>query len=413
MNKLISILIICLSLACISCSSGQKSINIILKNPVNLARADEIVTLNIDSLKSKHPDFNANSFLIYDDDVLVPFQVHMKDGGKFISLVTNLAPGEKKFLILKYPDKIENTFKSRTYAELSMKPGNIYLDKKFRGSKFTNVTKIKVPAIHTDHDALFKYEGPGWESEKVGYRFYLDWRNANDIFGKKVSELLLSNVGVHDTVAQDDSYHSMLDWGMDIFNVGKSLGIGSIGMWNDGKVIMVSETDSVFCEITENGPLRSTVETSYFGWRVGDKKYDLVSTLSISAGSRLTRCELEISNQPENIVTGLIKSKGTDLLTSRGNEEWSYIALYGNQTLAGPEDKLGIAVFYKRTGLIDITEDDLSYVLKLRPDNGKVNYYFCAAWEQEPYGIKTKNDFIKYLDDTIEQLNHPIVVRAD
>jgi len=292
-----------------------------------------------------------------------------------------------------------------------MKPGDVYIDGRFRGDKFVNVTKIKMPAIHTDHDALFKYEGPGWESEKVGYRFYLDWRNANDIFGKKVDQLLLANIGVHDTVAKDDSYHEMQSWGMDIFKVGNSLGIGSIGMWYDNKVYMVSITDSIYCEITENGPILSSVKTNYFGWLVGEGKYNLTSTLSIAAGSRLTKCQLVISGKPDNIVTGLAKYEGTDFIRNNGNGEWAYISLYGNQTLVGPKDKLGIAVFYQRNAFLELTEDDLSYVVKLRPVNGRIEYYFCAAWDQEPNGIKDRNEFIQYLDDTLVQLNNPPVVK--
>ena len=78
-----------------------------------------------------------------------------------------------------------------------MKPTDVYYEKRFRGSEFKSVKRIKVPAIHTDHDALFRYEGPGWESELIGYRFYLDWRNTTDIFGKKINELLLKTVGVN------------------------------------------------------------------------------------------------------------------------------------------------------------------------------------------------------------------------
>ena len=200
---------------------------------------------------------------------------------------------------------------------------------------------------------------------------------------------------------------------MDIFNVGKSLGIGSIGMWYDDRVNMVSKTDSIICEIPENGPVLSEVKTSYFGWQVGDKKYDLVSTLSIAAGSRLTKCNLNITNQPGNIVTGLAKYKGTDFIRSNGKSEWAYISLYGKQTLAGPEDKLGIAVFYKTANLIEPGEDDLNYFLKLKPENGTLEYYFCAAWEQEPGGIKTKSDFIKYLDNILVILNHPFTVKVN
>jgi Domain of unknown function (DUF4861) len=389
----------------VSCSD-RKEFKITVTNPTEQFITDGFVTAKIDS--------SFDSFSLFDGENEIPYQLLNSDEEKIIGFVVNLDSMETKTLkIKKVSDGKIPEFKSRTYAELSMKPRNIYIDKKFRGDKFVNVTKIKVPAIHTDHDALFRYEGPGWESEKVGYRFYLDWRNANDIFGKKVNKLLLANVGVHDTVAQDDSYHSMLDWGMDIFNVGKSLGIGSIGMWNGGKVNMVSKTDSVFCEITENGPVRSSIKTSYFGWQVGEKKYDLVSTLSINAGSRMTKCEIEISDNPENIVTGLAKYEGTDFIRNNGNGGWGYIALYGKQTLVNPDDELGIAVFYKKNNLIEFAEDDLSYIIKLKPENGKVEYYFCAAWDQEPDGIKNRNDFLRYLDNKLEQLNHPLVIKVD
>ena len=32
-------------------------------------------------------------------------------------------------------------------------------------------------------------------------------------------------------------------------------------------------------------------------------------------------------------------------------------------------------------------------ILVLKPDQNKVTYYFSAAWEQEPNGIKTKEEF--------------------
>ena len=390
-------------IAVLSCSS-QQNLQISVTNPTKLSLTDVFVTAEIDT--------SIKSFSVYEGENIIPSQLLSSNEKKEIGFVLNLNPWRLNRLTIK-SDNEKHEFKSRTYAELSMKPGNVYYDGKFHGDKFVNISKLKVLSIHTDHDALFRYEGPGWESEKVGYRFYLDWRNANDIFGKKVSKLLLDNVGVHDTVAQDDSYHSMLDWGMDIFNVGNSLGIGSIGMWSDNKVNRVSKTDSVYCEIPENGPVVSTIITKYYGWLVGENKYDLISTLSIAAGSRLTKCRLEISDNPENVVTGLAKYKGTDFIRNNGNGEWAYISLYGNQTLVGPDDKLGIAVFYRRNELEKLTEDDLNYVLQLKPIKGIIEYYFCAAWDQEPNGIKNRNEFIQYLDDTLEQLNNPPIVKIE
>jgi len=402
--KIIIPILLLLSIILILSCSTQQSVQLSITNPTNLSLADVFITADIDS--------SIKSFSVYEDEKLIPSQLLISDGKKEIGFVLNLNPFENKKILIK-PDNEKHEFKSRTYAELAMKPGEIYIDGKFRGDKFVNVSYLKVPLIHTDHDALFKYEGPGWESELVGYRFYLDWRNANDIFGKKVNKLLLSEIGVHDTVGKDDSYHQMQNWGMDIFKVGNSLGIGSIGMMYDNKVIMVSKTDSIYCEITDNGPLVSSVKTNYFGWLVGKNKYHLTSTLSISAGSRLTNCQLEISGNPDNLVTGLAKYEGTDFVRNNSSADWAYISLYGNQSLAGPDDKLGIAVFYRRAAFLELTEDELSYIVKLKPADGRIEYYFCAAWEQEPNGIKNRNEFIKYLDDTLELLNNPPVVKIE
>lgn len=227
---------------------------------------------------------------------------------------------------------------------------------------------------------------------------------------KKYDKLILDQVGTHDTVAKDDSYHSMQDWGMDIFKVGSSLGIGSIGMWADDKVNMVSKTDSVVCSIPYTGPIEAKVNTKYYGWLVGDNKYDLNSNFSISAGSRLTKCELEISKDAENIVTGLAKYEGTELMKSNFKTGWNYLAIYGNQTLVNDNDKLGIVLFYKAEDLLELSENALSYIVKLKPTNGDVTYYFAAAWEQEENGIKNISEFKKYLDETLITLNNPVIV---
>jgi len=402
--KIIIPILLLLSIIITQSCSTEQCIQLSITNPTNLSLTDAFITADIDS--------SIKSFSVYEGEEIIPSQLLISDEKKEIGFILNLNPFESKKILIK-PDNEKHAFKSRTYAELAMKLGDVYIDGKFRGDKFVNVSNLKVPVIHTDHDALFKYEGPGWESELVGYRFYLDWRNANDIFGKKVNKLLLAEIGVHDTVAKDDSYHQMQNWGMDIFKVGSSLGIGSIGMMYDNKVIMVSKTDSIYCEITDNGPLVSSVKTNYFGWLVGENKYHLTSTFSISAGSRLTKCQLEISGNPDILVTGLAKYEGTDFVRNNSNSDWAYISLYGNQSLAGPDDKLGIAVFYKRDAFLELTEDELSYIVKLKPENGRVEYYFCAAWEQEPNGIKNRNEFIKYLDDTLELLNNPPVVKIE
>ena len=118
----------------------------------------------------------------------------------------------------------------KTYAEISIKEGGEWQGKKYVGDDFTfkNVEYLKAPDSLTDHSYYLRYEGPGWESSKVGYRLYFDWRNAIDIFGKKVDTMVLSKVGLDNY----DSYHEESPWGQDILKAGKSLGIGSYGRFD-------------------------------------------------------------------------------------------------------------------------------------------------------------------------------------
>ncbi|MBK7106035.1 MAG: DUF4861 domain-containing protein [Ignavibacteriae bacterium] len=387
-----------------------EEIKIEVTNSSNIERVDELVSINVDKLKTVKNNFNKEAFIIYQNGNEIPSQLYNDEFTCNLIFVCNFKPNETKAFSIKYLEsgKLRRDYMNRTYAELAMKFDAIYKDNKFNGDRFQNFTKVVVPKIHTDHDALFKYEGPGWESEKVGYRFYLDWRNATDIFGKKNNELILHKVGNNDVIAKDDSYHNMQEWGMDIFKVGNSLGIGSIGMMSNNKIEMLHKTDEVICEITQNGPILSEVKTNYKGWLVGENKFDVVSKFSISAGSRITKSNLLVYENAENITTGLAKHTNAEFIKSNQNGDWNYIALYGNQTLNN--DNVGIVLFYKNSDLLKQGEDELNYFVSLKPNNQKVEYAFAATWELEQNGIKNKLEFEKYINDELTKLNNPLKV---
>lgn len=384
-----------------------------LKNPADVARPDEVVKLDVAEIAAAVGDFNAKAFVVLRGSEEVPSQANDLNGdGKpdQIVLRTDFQPDGEQSILVRFAASgaKSRTYPKRTQAELSRKFGGHFDNKKYVGGAFKNVHFIRVPPEHTDHSEFFRYEGPGWESDKIGYRFYLDWRNGIDIFGKKVSEMVLQNVGLDGF----DSYHEMSDWGMDILKVGESLGIGSIGMWQDGQAERVSVTDSVTCEIVANGPVYSQIRTRYFGWKVGGTKYDLTSNLAITAGHRMTEHNLTVSGHPENLCTGIVKLQNSEVLQPPENDGgWTYFATYGKQSLA--DDHLGMAVLYKRADLLDRTEDEYSHVLVLRPDAGNLTYYFLGAWEQEPDGIRTKAEFEHYLNQSIQKLNTPITVELN
>jgi hypothetical protein len=305
------------------------------------------------------------------------------------------------------PDKRSNVnFKPLAHAELWHKSGGKFIDKKYiGGGDFMEVDFVRVPDSCTDHSFYIKYEGPGWESNLVGYRFYLDWRNAVDVFGKKTEEMILENVG------QDgyDSYHELQDWGMDILKVGSTLGVGTIAYYNGVEAERVAETDSVTCAVLSKGGLRAQIKTNYYGWKTNDFKTNFASYLSIDANSRLTSQVLVFDEAPKNCCTGIYIDKNAEKIELQKGE-WTCLATWGKQSLNA--DNLGLCIFAKTADVSLNTSDSMNYLLVLKPVENKVSWFFGASWELDPTALKTKDAFVKYLEKQLDYLNNPDVVTS-
>jgi len=377
-------------------------------NPLGTGIADAPVLIGLGRIREVDPGFNPNAWVAFADGEELAGQLIDGDEQEIV-LITSLKANDNKTISLRYASEgnVERKYPKRTQAELSHKFGGKFIKNEkgrmvYEGGVFENVEQLRVPPEHTDHTFFVRYEGPGWESEKVGYRFYLDWRNATDIFGKKIPEPVLQNVG------QDgfDSYHEMSDWGMDILKVGDALGLGAVGFWDGEKVLRVSETDSVICMITANGPVYSEVKTEYFGWQTGLGKFDLTSKLSILAGDRKTHHRVTTDPQIKDLCTGIVKHEGVKIIKQTdGPTGWGYLYTYGLQSLAG--DSLGMALVFRNSDIVEVTGDNLNHVVIFKPMEGTVDFYFLAAWQQEPGGIVSEKQFRQYLENEILRLSQP------
>lgn len=398
-----------------SCSSGESKKGLVakVKNSVQSELKEQYVVLDNSQFIQKISALDLEKLKVISGESEIPYQVidNNADGKpeKLVFLV-DLAPNEERELQFKEGDLAYKGTK-KTQAELSIREDGNWVEVtkssgvqqyEYQGGKFKNVNSLRVPDQHTDHSFYIRYEGPGWESDKVGYRFYLDWRNAVDIFGKRTSEMVLQNVG------QDgfESYHNYTDWGMDVLKVGNSLGIGSIGFWDEKNAVRIAVTDSVFCKIIDNGDLYSSINTMYYGWKDAGRSVDLNSTISIYAGSRISWENIELSEMLDNLCTGIVKDEKAELILSEDSDfDWSYMATFGQQSLNG--DNLGMFVFYKKEDFISLKEDLYSHVVVLNPSAKSLTYGFGAVWEKDLDQITTKEKFVDFLKKTQEELNNP------
>ncbi len=399
-----------------SCNQENKefsnSFTVDVSNSTALSRTNVMVRLSIEDLNAKHSDFNPDAFIVLDGEAELSSQVFNSNNAKteILFILPSVGANENKELTIRYNPEgaIERNYPKLTQAELSHKVGGEWKEREYIGGEFKNVNFLRVPDEHKDHSWYLRYEGPGWESDKVGYRFYLDQRNATDVFGKKVTEPVLQNVGLDGF----DSYHELEDWGMDVMKVGGSLGVGSIGMFVDSVAHRVEFTDSVTALIESNGAIFSSIVTNYYGWKTPVDSVDLESQISIHAGSRITHQVLNLTHDTEFICTGVAKDKNGELLIKAPTDNnFGYIASFGQYSLNN--DNLGVAVLFDKNSFIEFTEDQYSHIVRLNSDSGVVEYDFLATWEGEPGGIKTKTEFIDYLEATAVELANPVITNIN
>lgn len=364
----------------VSCSqhinnpTQQQTASFSVENPSNIQRTDASISLSKSQLKQHLGDINLAAFTVYQTNSEIASQAIDSDNdGQLDGIIftDNFDAKEAKKYTVRYlkTGEIKHNYQQRAHAELSINQGGARdKDGKFKGGEFVPVQFQALPKDHTPGDFQFRYEGPGWESDKIAYRLYFDERNVNDIFGKRVPDIVLPQVGHIGT-----SYHKLEPWGMDILKVGPSLGIGGVGMMVDGKANRLATAEDMTVNIIEQGPIRSHIQIKYSNWMIANNQFNVTSDLTLVAGSRLTHNQLIITGEPDNIVTGIVKHQAAEVLNSGNTGDWSYIATFGKQS--DIKDEMGMVIFYRNSALIELSEDAHNHLILLQPDNGKLDYY--------------------------------------
>jgi rhamnogalacturonyl hydrolase YesR len=391
-----------------------------ITNPADQARPDEIVRIALEDLGPAVAGVDPSALVARLDGRTIPSQTIDLDGdGKedVLALLVQLPSAEAVTIHVTNEPAVAaaQAFPKRTQAELSTRLGGEWVDGIYEnGAAFTNVTEVVFDGQLKDHNWFMRYEGPGWESDLVGYRLYLDHRNGIDVFGKKTSAMVLQDVGLEDY----EQYHHDAPWGMDILKVGNALGFGGFGAWDGERAHRVSETVRTSARIVENGPVFSSFRIDYEGWSTPEGELDLSAVLGIGAGSYLTEANLTVGDRAVfdelRLVTGIPKHEGVEWLrgeTDIPNEAWTYLAGYGAQSLAG--DQLGLAIFVQKGRFGGFAEDEFNRLVRLKPRGDTASYRFGAVWQASAEEAADRDAFKAWLEATVARLNREARVSVD
>ena len=382
----------------IESSSETRMLSVV--NPIELARVDEVVLISASTLPG---GLGSQTPIVVLDNTTVLKHEWIND--KQLAIQVSLAPNETKtlsFVVLTNGSQ-EQQASDTAYAELAVRFGGTLDDKqRFKGGQYVQMDSFTLPSDHTIGNKLFKYEGFGWESELVGYRYYFDNRGAIDVFAKQKPGLALANVGL-----DGGDYHALAPWGMDVLKVGGSLGLGAVAANHNDDIVKVSDFIGSKATIL-NGSVFSGVTLEAEGWKVGDKRYNLSANYRIAGGTRLTEVtafaqgsdSVNLSNWASGIV-----DHSVDVIDSSETGQWCYRASYGKQSLN--DDNLGLALFYECK--YNKLENELNIAVSM--NTNLAHYYFLAAWEAEDTRFSQQTGFVDYLDEVQTKLNNPITLK--
>jgi len=248
---------------------------------------------------------------------------------------------------------------------------------------------LTVPADLVPQNKWVMFEGPVWENELVGYRFYLDSRQRNDIYGKKVPDLVM------DTVGWD--YHDIMDWGSDILKVGESLGLASPALWWNGKSYHLGESAKKEVQVVANGPLRSIIRINFTDLEIDSFKLNLTCEMKMQAGHHWTEVSLQSETPlPEGMkfATGIVKH--LEAIQSAQAEAVSYIYNWGAQSYH--EQGLGMAILAKKESQPRLQTTELDHLMILDGNNQEATYRFIAVWDQGHENIRSAAAFAQLLE---------------
>ncbi len=391
---------------CVSCSKKEMSFTLV--NTLDMDRQDEYALLSRESLTAITGTIPEDRYLHLEDELgnVIPYQLDDMDGdGSWdeMFLITDIKAGARVKILISFVE-IKPEFRQRTNIRFS------------RIDDLENeiISEPRLESITTEvSSAHYQYEGPGWENDIVGFRNYYDRRNGIDIFGKKVSEMVLDEVDTDESV----SYHEMQDWGMDILKVGNSLGAGSLAMMCNDSLYRVGDSGAGGYRIITEGPLRSVFDLEFLDWQCGDQVINLTHRISIPAGrpGYISTVTASGINEGDKLVAGIVNMH-SDKMYSDDQGEMAWIATHDVQ--AELEMYLGMALAcpvddYIAAGTCRDEGEGIiqTYYMTMEiGENVPVIFYFITSWEGQDPGSAGLDYFLNMLETETVRIANPLIL---
>lgn len=393
------------------------------RNPLDIARTDEPIVLTREQLKGLGLEAPYGKVPVIADALGkdVPSQTDDLNGDGIwdeLVLVANFKPNERKTFKLKYvmPAQRPN-YPQRTHARLGV------------SEKRDNVFETKLKEVRPQdwkpqaQPQRYQMEGPGWENDKVAFRYYFDARNGKDIFGKVQPEMIIDKIGIPNTPL--GNYHKLEAWGMDILKVGNSLGAGAIALvkqeGGQDALYPIGQSKNLTYEMVSEGPVRALVRLKAEAWAIEGENISSEELIAIYAGQYWYESQVSLDfpeGGSKDIASGVtyIHHPSPAVKREKIKEGVESVATYAKQS--ENEDLLGMALLVpssQSAGGGEATPNTPrvthTYYHKLKATKGKpVRFRFVSGWEKSDPRFQTEEGFYAFVKEEARKFGRPVVV---
>jgi hypothetical protein len=259
------------------------------------------------------------------------------------------------------------------------------------GAKESKTFRLKVgqgrPAARDEYRVYGRFvrerhDDFAWENDLVAHRVYgpdLETcakdpltSSGVDTWVKRVPKLVVNDWYI------TGNYHQDMGEGADYYAVGKSRGLGGLGVWADGK-LHVSK-NFTHSRVLANGPIRLVFELTYAPWDVGGKRIGETRRVILDAGTQFNRFESTFTGTTDtlSIGAGIAKHQGSVAkLDARGASLRVWEPLDG-----GKGGNLGTALVFPSGTRLQQHDTDLEYLVVTGAARGRLVYHAGSVWDR-------------------------------
>lgn len=262
-----------------------------------------------------------------------------------------------------------------------------------------------------------------WENDISAYRFYGPaFQNCGaigygyDIWTKSVPYPVIES-RYRNELNKTHSYHVDDGTGMDVYEVGASLGAGATALLESGNIVFPTCFEKY--EILDNGPLRFTVRFSLFPNSYKGKVINETRIISLDKGALFNKAEISYDTglTPELVIAGIsVKETAPDSYTINPTQGF---VTYEEPTEKPNSDNgvIYLALIAESTQqtakLIPVNEKQSATIahacleFKFR-NNSKYDYYWGGCWHKR--GISDLNTWNKLVERKAKQIRNPLII---